>query len=649
MTILNPEHRQMLETGSRLTPEAIDARGYRSVTAEEARNYGFMGEQARAGLLFPICPPDGSNGIYQLRPDAPRVIEQKKKGRLPDGTYPNKVFKYEWPKGQEPRVDVPPVCRPMLQDSTKPLFITEGVKKGDALASHLAGLGYCALDFPAGVWGFKSKSQGLLADLDYIVWKDREIYIVFDSDVVTKPEVAQAMARLSKILDRRGAKVSFVPLPGRKGEKIGVDDYFALGATVDDLLHLVEMGKILPLKTGAKGEQGPQSAEYLEALDELGYTFTMDDTTDTVLVNGRAINDVTEAEIKTRMRDHGYREVNVIADAFLAWAGRNRVHPVKEYLSSLEWDGQDHIFKLASFVQDGHEADYGQVYSDVGYTGNTVFYTWLYRWLLGAVGKVLNREQNIMLVLDGPQDIGKSYLVNWLGDVIGQPGQFFVEAPINPDDKDVWVRLMSKFVWEVAELGSTTRRADREALKNFITVKTVTVRKAYGRYDTIKPAMANLVGTVNNEAGFLTDPTGNRRFLSCKIASLDWRYASQVDPGQVWAQAVALYRNGERGRLTADERRLQNVINDGYMIERPIEGLFWKYYEVDRASEVWIPSMDIITHLEGMGLKGSQVQNLKELAAALDGLSVRKKRIRVDGEKTVCYQGIRKRLRPQEE
>lgn len=639
MTLLD-HHEKMLSVGSAISSEIIKARGCKSVTATEARQYGFAGQQARDGLLLPVRPPDGSNGLYMLRPDNPRTYDNKRKQKLPDGTYPQKVIKYEWPKGVGPRVDVPPVCLPMLKDVTKPVIITEGIKKGDSLATHMASRGYCILDFPNGVWGFKSP-DGILADLDYIKWENRDVFIVYDSDVVKK-EIGKSMARLSKVLSNRKATVSPIPLaPGPNGEKQGVDDFFAQGGTVEELLHFAELGKLLGFRNGSKDDPLPKSAEYLEVLHSLDYTFTMDDITDGILVNGQPITDPLEAEIKTRMRDLGYKQVNVIADAYLAWAHHHRVHSVKDYLNGLKWDGQGHIAQLSDYFIDDHAAEYEAIYPDSTYFGGEVFTLWLTRWLIGAVAKVLGRQQNAMLVLDGLQGCGKSYFVNWLGGVL--PGHF-IEAPINPDDKDVWLRLMSKFVWEVSELGATTRRADRDALKNFISTRIVTVRKPYGRYDTVKPALASLVGTVNNEAGFLSDPTGNRRFLVCRLSEINWQYTAMIDPHQVWAEAVHLYRQGERWQPNAQETKLQQLINDEYMIETPLNGLLLKHYDINPKSEIWIPAIAIITHLESVGLKGYQVANLKDLAITMDNLKVEKKR--VGKARTVCYRGVTKRETP---
>jgi predicted P-loop ATPase len=242
-----------------------------------------------------------------------------------------------------------------------------------------------------------------------------------------------------------------------------------------------------------------------------------------------------------------------------------------------------------------------------------------------------------MLVLDGPQGSGKSFFVQWLGSVLPD---YFIEASINPDDKDSWVRLMAKFVWEVGELGAVTRRADREALKNFITTRIVTLRKAYGKYDTIKPAMASLIGTINNEAGFLTDQTGNRRFLICRLTAIDWRYVQNVDPHQLWAEAVALFKAGEPSLPAPAEVKLQNAINEEYLVDRPLEMMLLKYFEIKPELEIWLPAMDIITRLETLGLRGNQTQNLKELAQVMKSWGVKKGRPSSIPGRPTSYRGV---------
>lgn len=235
----------MLREESGISDEVITARGYRTITDEkELIPLGFSTVQRRTpGLLIPGYGPDGGNGFYSFRPDSARVIENRRK-REPDGSFKQRVIKYETPEGSGVRLDCPPVCSERIKDPSLPLWITEGAKKADALASH----GLCAVSL-SGVWGFKGKNDfgGVtwLADWDYIALKGRDVRIVFDSDVMQKPEVRKALERLTAHLQRKGAHVSAVYLPGVKDGKIGVDDYL-LTHTVDDLEALVDAPRPQP-------------------------------------------------------------------------------------------------------------------------------------------------------------------------------------------------------------------------------------------------------------------------------------------------------------------------------------------------------------------------------------------------------------------
>ena len=224
---------------------------------------------------------------------------------------------------------------------------------------------------------------------------------------------------------------------------------------------------------------------------------------------------------------------------------------MKDYLESLEWDEQDHLGALLShFAHDGF------------------LERWLDTWLPGAVARVYEGWQNPMLVLDGAQGLGKSYLAQWLCSPLPK---MFVESPIMPEYKDHKLRLIQSFVWEVQELGSTTRKADQDALKAFITLGTVRERKSYGKRDIQKPVICSFVGTINNDAGFLTDLTGNRRYIVTRLDAIDWGYSKVVDVNQLWAQAVHNYRAGDEWKLTKDEKTRSEEQNDGYMVTDPVE------------------------------------------------------------------------------
>jgi len=236
---LAQQHYEMLQA-SAIADEVIKERGYRTITnAKELKTLGFSDSQMRVpGLLLPLHSTDGEIPLYVYRPDNPRVFEDKKQ-RNEDGTYKQKVIKYEMPKGEKMRLDVPPRCQSGIGDPTIPLWITEGQKKADALAS----IGFCAIAL-LGVWNFIGTNERggkvFLADfMDIAMNGGRPVRIVFDSDVMTKPEVKQALDILTQRLQKKGAMVQAVYLPGGKN-KIGVDDWLAEGHTIEELEDLVE-------------------------------------------------------------------------------------------------------------------------------------------------------------------------------------------------------------------------------------------------------------------------------------------------------------------------------------------------------------------------------------------------------------------------
>jgi len=244
---LSENHLKMLTDESGISDQMIQARGYRTITSEgDLVQFGFSPAQRRVpGLLIPLHTTDGKIGLHVYRPDNPRTYEDRSK-READGLRPVKVLKYEIPKGAGVRVDCPPACLKELKNPTIPLFITEGQKKADSLASQ----GAYTIDL-LGVWNFKGRNEfggtTILADFDFIAWENRLVRIVFDSDVMYKPSVRLAMERLTEILQRKGATASAIYLPNHpSGAKWGVDDWLANGHTLPDLEALTEQPRPVP-------------------------------------------------------------------------------------------------------------------------------------------------------------------------------------------------------------------------------------------------------------------------------------------------------------------------------------------------------------------------------------------------------------------
>jgi hypothetical protein len=179
----------MLEIESRISPDVIRQRGYFSAEEPEPLlEMGFAEYQARPpALIIPVWGVDGRYRFSRMRPDEPRQ----------DRDNPEKIIKYEQPENTPLALDVPKAALPYLEDPTKRLWICEGEKKADALASH----GECAVAL-LGVWGWK-RDGAPLEDWDHIRLIGREVRVLFDSDAAHKIEVKRALHDLSVYLKAR--------------------------------------------------------------------------------------------------------------------------------------------------------------------------------------------------------------------------------------------------------------------------------------------------------------------------------------------------------------------------------------------------------------------------------------------------------------
>jgi hypothetical protein len=222
------EHHRALIDASAISPEVALARGYKSVTEKHELNGKFGPVQQRTpGLLIPLHDVYGEQRSYQLRPDEPRIGKN------------GKALKYETPSGLKMMLDCPPSTLEHIRNPNVTLWITEGVRKADSLATiGLRAIALLGVDCWRGTNEMNGKTT--LEDWFGVALNERKIIICFDSDAFEKPEVHKATENLGRWLGSRGADLGFVYLPhADDGSKQGVDDYLATHSR-DELLSRIE-------------------------------------------------------------------------------------------------------------------------------------------------------------------------------------------------------------------------------------------------------------------------------------------------------------------------------------------------------------------------------------------------------------------------
>lgn len=226
---LLPHHAETLAK-SAISGTVARERGYFSVESKrELEQLGFGRTQQIVPTLvisiFGVVA--GEDPWYIHRPDTPRIKDGRQR-------------KYEVPAGRKMALDIHPRVRANLANPAIPLIITEGSKKVDALITA----GAQAVIGVIGVWNWRGRGEhdglAMLADWEFVALKEgRQVYVVYDSDILLKQPVALAMNRMGKVLRRMGAHVAYTRLPsGDGGSKVGADDYLAAGHALDDIVAL---------------------------------------------------------------------------------------------------------------------------------------------------------------------------------------------------------------------------------------------------------------------------------------------------------------------------------------------------------------------------------------------------------------------------
>ena len=207
-----------------------------------------------------------------------------------------------------------------------------------------------------------------------------------------------------------------------------------------------------------------------------------------------------------------------------AVAGEHRIHPVRDWLDGLRWDGTPRLEHWTSTY--------------LGAEPTALHHTIGALWMISAVARIYRPgvKADHMLILEGPQGTRKSTALK----VLAGEAWFTDELP-ELGSKDAAIQLQGVWIVEVAELDAIGR-AEVSRIKAFVTRTTDRFRPPYGRHTVEVPRQCVFAGTVNPDT-YLRDETGNRRFWPLRCGTIDIAALAR-ERDQLWAEAVARYREG---------------------------------------------------------------------------------------------------------
>ena len=270
-------------------------------------------------------------------------------------------------------------------------------------------------------------------------------------------------------------------------------------------------------------------------------------------------------------------------------------HPIREFIESLpEWDKVPRVDTLL--------VDY------LG-AGNTAYVRAVTRkTLCAAISRVLRPgcKFDSMLVLNGPQGVGKSTLIAKLA------GEWFSDSLNLGDTKDKTAaeKLQGYWILEIGELAGL-KKAEVETLRSFLSRQNDIYRAAFGKRATPHLRQCVFFGTTNAESGYLRDTTGNRRFWPVKTPGSgkkqSWNLTHE-EILQIWAEALMYVRQGEKLYLSPEMDALAKDEQREAMESDEREGLVREYMDT-LLPERWA-EMDLFERRNF--LAGSDFGNLQE-------------------------------------
>ena len=303
--------------------------------------------------------------------------------------------------------------------------------------------------------------------------------------------------------------------------------------------------------------------------------------------------------------EYGLNKEASYEDGFNIVASEHSYNPIKMWLESLpKWDGEDHISKL---LPDYLGADSNE------YTGEV-----MRLFMLGAISRIYEPgcKFDYVLVLVGEQGAGKTTFMQNLA-----VNEQWYDGNFNTIEGDKGVeRLRGKWILEMAELLAVKRQKDVEGFKSFVTTTKDTYRPPYGRRTIDRPRMCVFAATTN-DYNFMTDITGNRRYLPITVNKHARTKDMFANPNETreefkkaWTEALNIYKT-TRPKLvldiTAADRALQE--QERYMQEDPWIGIIQQYLDGYSsricASELW----DKALGMDGRDAKRPDIHRINQI------------------------------------
>ena len=248
--------------------------------------------------------------------------------------------------------------------------------------------------------------------------------------------------------------------------------------------------------------------------------------------------------------------------------------PILEFIKALpKWDGIDRFPQFLTQIQLKDEA------------GNREYLIKFFKkWFVTLVaslvsnGDVINEQA---IVFSGDEGRGKTrFFVNLIPKELRL--KYFYSGLFNPKDKDHYEYLATKILIFLDEMATITR-TDEYTLKQTMSERQVTLRRAYGRGNVYLHRKASFAGAINDDK-FLLDHGANRRWLPFHVYKID--VDNDFDVKLLYSQALAMFKDGFNLWYDVSEIEELKVRNDQFRRKSPEEELIMLHWSIPTKNDL---------------------------------------------------------------
>jgi predicted P-loop ATPase len=241
-----------------------------------------------------------------------------------------------------------------------------------------------------------------------------------------------------------------------------------------------------------------------------------------------------------------------------------KYNPIAEYFGSLNpWKegDEDNIQKLCGYVKTKQPQRFEKHFK---------------KWLVRAIKCAVEDDycnKNAIILVGEKQNTGKTSIIRFL---VPPALKDYTTENIS-FDKDSLIALIENIVINLDELATFTK-VEINALKSILSKSFIKERHPFERKAKKLPRRASFIGSTN-QSEFLTDPTGNVRWLPFEITGIDWNYSKEINIDTIWAQAYTLYKSSFPCDITAEEVKENEEANKQFTMVTVEMELLMKYYQ----------------------------------------------------------------------